>query len=91
MTGPPATRQPDTALRTLNRLVGTWRLSGDVTGTVVYRWMEGAFFLVQDGQLGLDGHHSTFTEIIGRVQVPRRSAGGVVGDFGDVGVPVGGW
>lgn len=59
-------RQPDAALRALDRLVGTWRLSGDATGSVVYRWMEGGFFLVQDGQLELFGHHTKFTEIIGR-------------------------
>lgn len=28
------TREPSPALRTLDRLVGTWELSGDVGGTV---------------------------------------------------------
>jgi hypothetical protein len=60
------TRQPDADLRALDRLVGTWRLSGDATGTIVYRWMEGGFFLIQDGQLELFGHNNKFTEIIGR-------------------------
>ncbi len=60
------TRQPDAALRALDRLVGTWHISGDATGIVTYRWMEGGFFLVQDGELELFGHRSTFTEIIGR-------------------------
>jgi hypothetical protein len=60
------TRQPDAALRALDRLVGTWRISGDATGTVTYRWMEGGFFLAQEGELELYGHHNNFTEIIGR-------------------------
>ena len=60
------TRRPDADLRALDRLVGTWRISGDATGTVTYRWMQGGFFLVQDGELELFGHLSTFTEIIGR-------------------------
>lgn len=69
-------RQPDPALRGLDRLVGTWELSGDATGTVTYRWMDGGFFLVQDGQLDLFGHHNTFTEVIGR----ERPFGGETGD-----------
>jgi hypothetical protein len=60
------TRQPDAALRALDRLVGTWRISGDATGSVTCRWMQGGFFLVQEGELELFGHHNTFTEIIGR-------------------------
>jgi hypothetical protein len=59
-------RRPDPALRALDRLVGTWRISGDATGTVTYRWLPGEFFLVQEGELDLFGHHSVFTEIIGR-------------------------
>jgi hypothetical protein len=46
------TRQPSPALRALDRLVGTWELSGDVRGTVTYEWMEGGFFLIQHVDLG---------------------------------------
>jgi len=59
-------RQPDAALRALSRLVGIWDMSGEATGTVTYRWMEGGHFLVQDGELELFGHRNAFTEIIGR-------------------------
>lgn len=59
-------RQPDSAVRALDRLVGTWTISGDATGTVTYRWLSGGHFLVQEGELELFGHHNTFTEIIGR-------------------------
>jgi hypothetical protein len=62
----PPTNEPDAAVRALDRLVGTWRISGDATGTVTYRWLAGQFFLVQEGELELFGHHNRFTEIIGR-------------------------
>lgn len=60
------TGQPDAMLRALDRLVGTWQISGDAVGTVTYRWMDGGFFLVQEGRLDLRGHRNEFTEIIGR-------------------------
>ena len=60
------TRQPDAALRALDRLVGTWQISGDATGSVTYRWLDGGFFRAQEGELELYGHRNTFTEIIGR-------------------------
>jgi hypothetical protein len=62
----PTRNEPDAAVRGLDRLVGTWRVSGDATGTVTYRWMPGRFFLVQEGEVELFGHHNRFTEIIGR-------------------------
>ena len=53
--------EPAPDLGALDRLVGTWELSGDVTGTVSYEWMEGGFFLLQRVDLGseasgLGGH-----------------------------------
>lgn len=54
------------AVRVLDRLVGTWRISGDATGTVTYRWMAGGHFLIQHGELELYGHRNRFTEIVGR-------------------------
>ena len=61
-----ALRQADTAVQALGRLAGTWRISGDATGTVRYRWLPGGFFLAQEGELELFGHKNAFTEIIGR-------------------------
>lgn len=51
----------DPALRALDRLVGTWKISGGHGGTVIYRWLND-FFLQQDVDLG-DTHGF---EIIGR-------------------------
>jgi hypothetical protein len=54
--------EPARDLRALDRLVGTWELSGDVGGRVTYEWMEGGFFLVQHVDLGQEG---TGMEVIG--------------------------
>jgi hypothetical protein len=32
-------------MQALDRLAGTWQISGDATGTVRYRWLPGRFFL----------------------------------------------
>ena len=63
MTGTP---NPD--LKSLDRLVGTWQISGGVEGSVRYEWMEGGFFLMQHVELGSNrgleiiGHEQKFTE-----------------------------
>lgn len=63
-----ATPRPNPDLATLDRLVGTWAVSGDAEGTVTYEWTEGGFFLLQhvdlDGNRGLEviGHESRFGE-----------------------------
>jgi hypothetical protein len=58
--------QPSPDLKKLDRLVGTWEMSGDVRGTVTYEWMEGGFFLIQSVDLGQeDGQRITGLELIG--------------------------
>ena len=39
--------QPSAELKALDRLVGTWSVSGGAEGTVRYEWMPGRFFLLQ--------------------------------------------
>jgi len=36
-----------TELQALDRLVGTWTVSGGAEGTVRYEWMDGGYFLLQ--------------------------------------------
>ena len=43
---------PNRDLRSLDRLVGTWRVSGEAEGTVTYEWAPGGFFLLQHVELG---------------------------------------
>ncbi|EID56440.1 hypothetical protein [Saccharomonospora xinjiangensis] len=54
-----------TTLRDLDRLVGTWTVSGGATGTVTYAWLDGGHFLVQNIDLHQNGQHVTGIEIIG--------------------------
>ncbi len=63
--GPAETRVPDPDVLAVDRLVGSWRIGGDATGHVMYRWLPGRFFLVQEGDLELFGHRNRFTEVIG--------------------------
>lgn len=60
--------QPNPDLKSLDRLVGTWEVSGDTEGTVTYEWVEGGFFLFQHVELGgnkgleVIGHEQRFGE-----------------------------
>ena len=52
----------DRALRSLDVLVGTWRVSGTdgaEQGHVTYRWMEGGRFLIQEVDLADEGKGAT--------------------------------
>ena len=55
------------ALRTLDRLVGTWTISGpdDLSGEIRYEWMDGGRFLVQDVDLHSAGERTRGVEYIG--------------------------
>lgn len=60
---PPAEPHPD--LRGLDRLVGTWKVTGGAQGTATYEWMEGGFFLLQHVDLEQFGQRITGMEVIG--------------------------
>ncbi|WP_339265105.1 hypothetical protein MKY48_17840 [Paenibacillus sp. FSL W8-0187] len=57
-----------TDLQTLNRLVGTWDISGGAEGTVTYEWMEGGHFLIQRVQLSQNGQEVKGIEFIGHLK-----------------------
>ncbi len=59
-------QNPD--LKTLNRLVGKWKISGDAKGKIEYKWAEGGFFLIQDVDLEYDGKRIKGIEMIGHLQ-----------------------
>jgi hypothetical protein len=60
------TSAPHPMLKRLGeRLVGTWKVSGGVTGQVRYEWMEGGFFLMQ--HVDLDDNKGL--EIIGQLRL----------------------
>lgn len=63
-----APSEPDPVLRQLDRLVGTWKVSGEAEGEVAYELMEGGFFLIQHVDLEHDGQSGKGIEIIGRLR-----------------------
>ena len=48
---PTSDQEPIPQLERLERLLGTWRISGDVAGCVSFEWMVGGYFLVQHIEL----------------------------------------
>jgi hypothetical protein len=62
------TSRPNPDMQSLDRLVGTWEVSGEATGHVTYEWTEGRFFLMQTVELDQFGHRVKGIEMIGHVQ-----------------------
>ncbi len=60
--------KPNPDLKSLDRLVGTWKVSGGTEGIVTYEWMEGGFFLIQRVDLEQYGQKIKGIEIIGHLQ-----------------------
>jgi hypothetical protein len=60
--------EPSPALKQLDRLVGTWKISGGAQGQVTYEWMESGFFLVQHVDLEQYGLKIKGIEIIGHLK-----------------------
>ncbi|MEU0953075.1 hypothetical protein ABZ353_12115 [Streptomyces niveus] len=69
------TNLPSAELRALDRLVGTWAVTGGAEGTVRYEWMPGRFFLIQHVQLTQFGEPVTGTELIGNLRPFGEPAG----------------
>ncbi|MFB9431687.1 hypothetical protein [Streptoalloteichus tenebrarius] len=57
--------EPSAAMRRLDRLVGTWTVTGGATGTVRFEWLTGGFFLLQHVDLVQGGHHVRALDVIG--------------------------
>ncbi|GAA1718123.1 hypothetical protein [Brachybacterium phenoliresistens] len=58
---------PSARLRALDRLVGTWAVTGGAEGTVRYAWMDGGHFLIQHVDLEQFGQSITGFEVIGHL------------------------
>jgi hypothetical protein len=59
---------PNHDLKLLDRLVGTWKVSGGTQGQSRYEWMEGGFFLLQHIDMVSDGRPIKGLEVIGHLQ-----------------------
>jgi hypothetical protein len=53
-----------------DRLVGTWKVSGEAEGETSWEWMEGGFFLIQRGSTRREGVKQTYLQIIGHDRMP---------------------
>ena len=63
-----ANSKPNSDLKSLNKLVGTWKISGDAKGQIEYKWAKNGFFLIQDVDLEYDGKQIKGIEMIGHIQ-----------------------
>ena len=61
-------QKPSPDLKSLDRLVGTWKLSGEAQGQVKYEWMEGGFFLIQHVSFRLGGLDVKAIDVIGHMR-----------------------
>jgi hypothetical protein len=52
-------------LKELDRLVGTWKMSGETQGQISYEWFPGGNFLIARGSIDQFGRHTEHLEIIG--------------------------
>lgn len=59
--------EPDAELKRLDKLVGTWELSGAAAGTNTYEWLDGGFFLLQHVNMQQGEHEIKGLEVIGRL------------------------
>ena len=55
-------------LDSLERLVGTWEVSGESEGTVRYEWLEGGYFMLQHIELHHGGQTTKGLEVIGHLR-----------------------
>ncbi|WP_103533258.1 hypothetical protein [Streptomyces sp. SM11] len=69
------TNPPSVELRALERLVGTWAVTGGAEGTVRYEWMPGRYFLIQHVELTQSGEPVTGMELIGNLRPFGEPAG----------------
>jgi hypothetical protein len=53
-----------------DRLVGTWKVSGEAEGETSWEWMDGAFFLIQRGWVRREGVDQTYVQVIGHDRMP---------------------
>ena len=57
--------KPNPDLKSLDRLIGTWKQSGELDGEITYEWAEGGFFLIQHVDFIHGGNRIKGMEMIG--------------------------
>jgi hypothetical protein len=67
-TDTPQAPEPGETMRALDRLVGTWTVTGGAEGTVTFEWLPERFFLLQRVELRQFGESVTGIEVIGHLR-----------------------
>ena len=62
------TSSPNPDLKSLEPLVGSWKVSGEAQELITFEWMEGGFFLVQHVDFVQNGRPIKGMEVIGHRQ-----------------------
>lgn len=57
--------KPNSDLKRFEKLIGTWKVSGELEGTNTFEWTENGYFLIQRFDFVKDGHSIRGIEIIG--------------------------
>ncbi len=65
----PTTERP-AGLAALEKLVGTWKVSGEAQGETTYEWMDGGHFLLQRGVFERAGLKYAYRGVIGYDRAP---------------------
>ena len=61
-------KQPHPDLKSLNRLIGEWDVSGAQSGTSTFEWAEGGYFVLHRFDFVQDGERRSGVEIFGHQQ-----------------------
>jgi hypothetical protein len=60
--------KPNSDLKSFDRLVGSWKLTGDATGRNRFDWMKGGHLLLQRVDMRYGGRRIQGLEVIGHLQ-----------------------
>lgn len=55
-------------MKALDRMVGTWKISGGASGTATFEWMDGGYFLMQHSAMEFQDRVHKALDIIGYVK-----------------------
>ena len=59
-------------MNSFDRLIGKWKLTGDVSGTLEYKWAEGGHFLIQEVDMKYVDRVIRGIEFIGHISKPGK-------------------
>ena len=61
-------KETSSNLKNFDKLIGTWKLTGDATGQITFKWLEGGRFIMQEVDIEYGGRNIKGIEMIGCLQ-----------------------